>query len=619
MSRNRLKILAHYLRPYKTQAILGTLALLIVNGLGVYIPLQIRQAIEDLQVTFSYDRILFFAGSIFALASVMWLIRVASRVYLFGLGRRVEFDLKQRIFEHLLTLETGYFASNTSGDLINRATSDVDNIRRMLGFAVLSLLNTTFAYALTVPVLVSISGKLTLLAMSVYPIMLVIVWVFSGRLRLEQASVQEDLSRISDLIQEDMSGIAPIKIYGQELNERSAFATTNASLLASNLALARTRTTLFPLLQGLAAASLLILMAFGAGEIVRGALDVGGLVAMIIYIDRLVFPTALLGFTLTVFQRGQVSIDRVEAIFERKPNILDAAEAIELPLNLVEGHIQAQDLTYAFPTIKTADAQEADRAVPDPSDMASSESSDLRDHNTNQPQPPIRNALDRLNVDIQAGETIAIVGPIGSGKSTLANAIPRVLDLAPNQLFLDGIDITRIRLHDLRRAIAYVPQDSFLFGTSISNNIRYGKPDASFDEVCRAAQAAQIHDEILNFPQQYDTTVGERGITLSGGQRQRTALARALLLDAPILILDDALSSVDNQTATQILRNLSSGTRKKTVLFISHQLSAAATADRVIVLDRGRAVQIGTHETLLAEGGLYSSLWSEHQLEALLA
>jgi ATP-binding cassette subfamily B multidrug efflux pump len=610
MSRNRLKTLAYYLRPYKKQAVLGTLALLVVNALGVYIPLQIRRAIEDLQVTFSYDRILFFAGSIFALASVMWLIRVASRVYLFGLGRRVEFDLKQRIFEHLLTLETGYFASNTSGDLINRATSDVDNIRRMLGFAVLSLLNTTFAYALTVPVLVSISGRLTLLAMSVYPLMLAVVWFFSGRLRLDQAHVQEDLSRISDLIQEDMSGIAPIKIYGQELNERAAFAETNASLLASNLALARTRTTLFPLLQGLAAASLLILMAFGSGEIVRGALDVGGLVAMIIYIDRLVFPTALLGFTLTIFQRGQVSIDRVEAIFERQPSIVDSVDAINLPLDRVEGHIHARQLTYAFPTTDSVNqasmtTDRADRAQPQEAH-----------HQTTKPSS--RNALDQLNVDIHAGETVAIVGPIGSGKSTLASAIPHVLDIDPDQLFLDGIDITRIRLNDLRRAIAYVPQDSFLFGTAISNNIRYGKPDASFDEIYRAAQAAQIHDEILNFPQQYDTIVGERGITLSGGQRQRTALARALLLDAPILILDDALSSVDNQTATQILRNLSSGTRKKTVLFISHQLSAAATADRVVVLDRGRAVQVGKHEELLAEGGLYGSLWNEHQLEALL-
>jgi len=592
MSRNRLAILGQYLRPYKKDAILGTLSLAIVNAVGVYIPLQIREAIDDLQVTFSYERILFFAGTIFALASVMWLIRVASRVYLFGLGRRVEFDLKQRIFEHLLTLETGYFSSNTSGDLINRATSDVDSIRRMLGFAVLSLLNTTFAYVLTVPVLVTIDLKLTLLAMSVYPLLFGVVWFFSGRMRKEQADVQEDLSRISDLIQEDMSGIAPIKIYGQELNERQAFELTNASLLKSNLALARTRTTLFPMLQGLSAASLLILMTFGAGEIANGGLDVGGLVAMIIYIDRLVFPTALLGFTLTVFQRGQVSIDRIEAIFDREPEIFDAPDAIAMSIDDVRGEIRARNLTYAYPP------------------------SDLDEASGNAP----KKALDGLTLHIQPGETVSIVGSIGSGKSTFASAIPHVLDIDADQLFLDGIDITKIRLNDLRRAIAYVPQDSFLFGTSVGNNIRYGSPEAGQDDICTAAEAAQIHSEILNFPQQYETLVGERGITLSGGQRQRTALARALLLDAPILILDDALSSVDNQTATNILRNLSSGTRKKTVLFVSHQLSAAATADRIVVLDRGRAVQIGSHDELLADAdGLYFSLWNEHKLEAMLA
>ncbi|MGD1901449.1 MAG: ABC transporter ATP-binding protein [Geitlerinemataceae cyanobacterium] len=590
MSRNRLATLAQYLRPYKKDVILGTLSLAIVNAVGVYIPLQIREAIDELQVTFEYREVLFFAGSIFALASVMWLIRVASRVYLFGLGRQVEYDLKQRIFDHLLTLETGYFSSTTSGDLINRATSDVDSIRRMLGFAVLSLLNIIFAYALTIPVLVSIDVRLTLLAMSVYPIMFGVVWFFSGRMRKEQADVQEDLSRISDLIQEDMSGIAPIKIYGQELNERDAFALTNSSLLRSNLALARTRTILFPLLQGLAAASLLILMGFGAGRIADGVLDVGGLVAMIIYIDRLVFPTALLGFTLTVFQRGQVSLDRVEAIFEREPEISDVPDALELPLDRVRGEIQVRELTYAFPQ---TDEDAADEA---------------------------RNALDGLTLEIQPGETVAIVGPIGSGKSTFASAIPHILNIDPGQLFLDGLDITQIRLNDLRRAIAYVPQDSFLFGTSVGNNIRYGDPEASQDAIREAAKTAQIHTEILNFPQQYETIVGERGITLSGGQRQRTALARALLLDAPILILDDALSSVDNQTATDILRNLSGGTRKKTVLFVSHQLSAAATADRIVVLDRGRAVQVGNHDELLVDAdGLYFALWNEHKLEAMLA
>jgi len=229
-----------------------------------------------------------------------------------------------------------------------------------------------------------------------------------------------------------------------------------------------------------------------------------------------------------------------------------------------------------------------------------------------------RPTLDQINFVISPGETVAIVGAIGSGKSTLANALPRLLDIAPNQLFLDGYDITELRLHDLRGAIAYVPQESFLFSTTIRNNIRYGEPLADQSEVELAAKIAQIHGEVLNFPQQYDTIVGERGITLSGGQRQRTALARALLVDSPILILDDALSSVDNQTATRILRNLSEGTVRKTVVFISHQLSAAAMADRIFVMDQGRIVQIGTHGELLEQAGLYRSLWDQNKLEEAL-
>jgi ATP-binding cassette subfamily B protein len=227
-------------------------------------------------------------------------------------------------------------------------------------------------------------------------------------------------------------------------------------------------------------------------------------------------------------------------------------------------------------------------------------------------------ALDNVNFTIQPGEIIAVVGPIGSGKSTLANAIPRLLDIGIDQLFIDGQDITQLKLSDLRSVIAYVPQESFLFSATIKNNIRYGNPLAEDEEIQAAAKLAQIHQEILNFPQQYETVVGERGITLSGGQRQRSALARALLLDAPILILDDALSSVDNQTATHILNNLTTGTRRKTVLFISHQMSAAATADRILVMDKGHIVQAGTHQQLIQQPGLYQSLWNQHKLEELL-
>jgi ATP-binding cassette subfamily B protein len=581
MNNQRLKKLISYLRPHWRAIAIGILALFIVNGLGVYIPLLIRDIIDDLKNAFSLDKVGYYVLLILILASFMWVIRMVSRIAIFGVGRQVEFELKQKIFEHLLLLETSYFTTNTSGDLINRATSDVDNIRRLVGFAVLSLINTIFAYALTLPVMLSIDGKLSLLAISVYPLMLITVQLFSGKLRDKQLEVQENLSNVSQLIQEDMSGIALIKIYAQEQNERRAFHHKNRYLLKANLGLAQIRNFLFPLVEGLAYLSLLILLAFGSFAIEQRVITIGDFIALLILVERLVFPTALLGFTITAYQRGEVSIDRVEAILQVEPQIKDSYTSISLPLEEVKGTITARQLTYTYPNTKTP-------------------------------------ALNNLNFTIKAGETVAIVGSIGSGKSTLANTLPRLLTIGAGQLFLDGYDITQIKLADLRRAIAYVPQDSFLFSTTIENNIRYGNPLAEASEVEYAAKQAQIHEEILNFPQQYQTLVGERGITLSGGQRQRTALARALIMDAPILILDDALSSVDNQTATQILNNLASE-RGKTIIFISHQLSAAATAERIFVMNKGEIVQIGTHQQLLEQLGFYQSLWQQHQLEKVIS
>jgi ATP-binding cassette subfamily B protein len=576
-----LRKLGQYLRPHWQRSALGILALVLVNFLGARIPLLIRDGIDELQVTFTFDQIARYSIIVLMLASIMWVIRMVSRILIFGVGRQVEFDLKQRIFQHLLGMEPSYFATNTIGELISRATSDVDNIRRLLGFAVLSLANTVFAYAFTIPVMLSLNVRLTVVALVVYPVMLILVRLFSDRLRNQQLRVQQSTSRLSELIQEDMSGIALIKIYAQEQNERRAFAELNDELLDANLTLARTRNTLFPLLGGLASISLLLILATGAGAIADGVLSVGDFVAMVLYVERLVFPTALLGFTITAYQRGEVSIDRVEAILNSEPKIVDASTAHALPSHAVRGQLQAQNLRFAYPESR---------------------------------QP----ALDSVSFAIEPGETVAIVGPIGSGKSTLANALPRLLDIAPGQLFLDGQDITQIPLTDLRRAIAYVPQESFLFSTTIKNNIRYGEPLAELPEVKYAAKLAQMAPEIDNFPNQYETVVGERGITLSGGQRQRSALARALMVEAPVVVLDDALSSVDNQTATDILKNLKTGTQNQTVIFISHQMGVAALSDRIMVMDQGRIVQTGTHNALVHQPGLYQELWEQHKLEEVL-
>lgn len=577
---SRFQKLLNYLNPYRGQVAQGIFALFIVNALSVYLPLLIREGIDRLRTSFTSDYLTQLAIAIVALTTVMWVVRMISRITIFRVGRQVQATLKQNIFEHLLQLEPGYFATTTVGDLVNRFTSDVENITRLVGFAVLSTANIIFAYALTLPAMLFIDVKLTLMALAVYPLMLVAVQLFSGQLRDQQVVVQESISDLSELIQEDMSGIALIKIYAQEENERRAFRKKNQELFTANLKLAESRNTIFPIIQGLASISLLVLLWQGGLAIANQEISVGGFLSLVIYAQNLIFPTALLGFTITAYQRGEVSIDRVEAILFNQPKIADAPTALHLDTTL-QGQITARDFSYTYPGAETP-------------------------------------ALKHLNFTIKAGETIAIVGPIGSGKSTLANALPRLVEIPENSLFIDGYDLTNLSLADLRSAIAYVPQESFLFSTSIENNIRYGDPLANQTVVEAAAKLGQIHWEVLNFPQQYDTIVGERGITLSGGQRQRTALARALLLNSPILILDDALSSVDNQTATAILQNLSKTGQKRTTIFITHQLSAAATADRILVMEKGEIVQTGTHQELISQEGLYQWLCGQNQLEELL-
>jgi ATP-binding cassette, subfamily B, multidrug efflux pump len=596
---SRFQKLLNYLNPYRWQVAQGIGALFVVNALSVYIPLLIREGIDRLKTSFTSEYLTQLAIFLVALTSIMWVVRMASRITIFGVGRQVQAKMKQDIFEHILSLEPGYFVTMTVGDLVNRFTSDVENIMRLVGFAVLSTANIVFAYALTLPAMLLINIKLTVMALAVYPLMLIVVQLFSGQLRTQQVTVQESISDLSELIQEDMSGIALIKIYAQEETERKAFRQKNQELFTANLKLAELRNTIFPIIQGLASISLLVLLWQGglaiANQDVSPALNlswqdgitivykqttVGDFLSLIIFAQNLIFPTALLGFTITAYQRGEVSIDRVEAILFNRPQIADLPTSIHLNTP-IKGQIAARNFTYTYPGSTTP-------------------------------------ALKQLNFTIEAGETIAIVGPIGSGKSTLANALPRLLEIPEQSLFIDGYDVHQLSLADLRAAIAYVPQESFLFSTSIENNIRYGDPVVSLATVEDAAKLGQIHQEILNFPQEYATIVGERGITLSGGQRQRTALARALLLKAPILILDDALSSVDNQTATAILQNLSHSGQKRTVIFITHQLSAAATADRILVMDKGEIVQTGTHQELIAQAGLYQWLCSQNQLEELL-
>ncbi len=579
MAAFRPGLIWRYLRPHRRAVGAGVAALVVVNLLSVSIPLLVRGVIDDLQDGFAASEVLRQAGWIVLLATVMGAARLLSRMLVFGVGRQVEASLRQRVFDHMLRQEPGWVQTAGSGEVISRSTSDIENVRRLLGFAVLSLTNTALAYALTLPAMLAIDPWLSLAAVGLYPVMLLVVRLFGGRMMRQQRRQQEALGSLSDLIQEDLSGIGAIKIYGQEAHERQAFARRNGLYRDAALALARTRSTLFPLLEGISSVSLLLLLALGSGQLESGRLSIGNLVALILFVERLVFPTALLGFTLNTFQTGQVSLERVEELLSRQPRVqspaLPAAPAVP-----ARGEVEARDLTIRYDGAR-------------------------------------RDALRQVSFRLRPGELVAVVGPVGCGKTTLARALGRMVEVPAGQLFLDGVDVTALALEDLRRQVALVPQEGYLFTATLADNLRYGDPEAGADRVEAAARQARLEGDIKGFPDGYGTLVGERGITLSGGQRQRAALARALLVNAPVLVLDDALASVDNSTAAAILASIRAE-QGRTILMVSHQLSAAAACDRVLVLEDGVLVQHGHHRDLVAVPGTYRRLWERERAEEQL-
>ena len=574
MAALRLDLIKNYLRPHRKELFIGGVSLIFVNILSVAIPMEVRDIVDDLKRGFTFSDVLNNSTWLILLATVMGGVRLLSRQLVFGVGRKVEVSLRQKLFDHMLGQDPGWVQTIGTGEVITRATSDLENIRRLLGFTVLSLTNTFLAYAFTLPAMMTIDPLLTFFAISIYPILLGTVGLFGGRMVKQRKRQQEALSELSELIQEDLSGISAIKIYGQENAEQKAFAKLNIKYRDAAINLARTASTLFPLLQGLSSISLLLIIAIGSGQLSRGSLTVGGLVALILYVERLVFPTALLGFTLNTFQLGQVSLERVEEILNHEPIIKDKDNPIDLSKPL-SGKLEAKNLSIKY---------------------------------ENSP----RKILDEISFKINPGEIVALVGPVGCGKTTLARALGRMINVDEGKLFLDDYDVNKLKLKDLRSNIALVPQEGYLFTETLTENIRYGNPEASIGKVEKSAYEARMSDDIKGFPDGLKTLVGERGITLSGGQRQRTALSRALLIDSKIIILDDALASVDNKTASAILQTIKNQFNK-TVLMISHQLSAAAACDRILVMNNGRIVQEGSHQNLINKDGLYKSMWEREK------
>ena len=574
MAALRLDLIKNYLRPHKRELIIGALCLIFVNILSVAIPMEVRNIVDDLKEGFTFSYVLNKSTWLILMATVMGGARLISRQLVFGVGRQVEVSLRQKLFDRMLEQDPGWVKTIGTGEVITRATSDLENIRRLLGFTVLSLTNTLLAYTFTLPAMLTINPLLTFFAISVYPVLLGTVGLFGGRMVKQRKRQQQALSELSELIQEDLSGISAIKIYGQERAEQEAFKKLNIRYRDAAINLARTASTLFPLLQGLSSISLLLLIAIGSGQLSSGTLTVGGLVALILYVERLVFPTALLGFTLNTFQLGQVSLERVEELLNHEPTIKDKDNTVNIT-KPISGKLEARNLSVSY-------------------------------------EDSPRKILDEISFKITPGEIVALVGPVGCGKTTLARALGRMIKIDEGSLYLDDNDVMDLKLKQLRSNIALVPQEGYLFTETLSENIKYGNPEASIEKVQESAYEARMTDDIKGFPDGLKTLVGERGITLSGGQRQRTALSRALLVDSKIIVLDDALASVDNKTASAILQTIKKQ-YSKTVLMIRHQLSAAAACDRILVMNDGKIVQEGTHQFLIKKDGLYKSMWEREK------
>ena len=526
--------------------------------------------------------------------------------FIIGASREIEFDLRNDLFANLERQSAAYYHTHRTGDIMARTTNDLNAVRQLLGPAIMYSANCLVFTCAALPFMVHISPKLTLCAVVPLPLASVLVQSFGQRIHRRFERIQAMFSDISAKAQENFSGARLIRAFAQEDAEIASFETANLEYIGRSMHLVRLMAMLWPSLELVLGLGLMITLLVGGHEVVQHRISVGDFAAFNFYMVQLIWPMIAIGWVVNLFQRGTASVIRIDELLKQQPEIVDdpalfdrhpersGAESKDLgaseittaapafPTHVIDGSITFRNLSFAYPT-----------GGPE--------------------------VLDNINLQIPAGSSLAIVGPTGSGKSTLVSLIPRLFDAPDGAILIDDRPIRRYRLADLRRAIGFVPQETYLFSDTIAQNIAFGRPDATAPEILEAATTAHIANEILEFPRGFETLVGERGITLSGGQKQRIAIARAVIRDPRILILDDALASVDTYTEERILAGLREAMRGRTTLFISHRVSTARNADQIAVLVAGRIVELGSHEELIARNGYYTALAEKQQLEEELA
>ncbi len=573
-----MRRLLGYLRRYKARYAAGGLCLLLTASLAMAVPYLLKRAIDAIQAGAPFAVPARLAAVIVAVAIAQALVRTLSRALVFNVGRDVERDLRTDLFAHLQRLPLAYYQGQHTGDLMSRLVNDVTAVRMLLGVGALNLINTPLYYAYGITIMLALDARLTALALLPFPLLILLMKGLGRRLIEQTLRVQEGLAALSSAVQENISGIQVVKAYGAEAVAVGRFARLNDRFTQQSIDLARTRGRLLPIMKLATGAGTLMVLGYGGSQVIDGRLGLGDLVAFIGYLNLLAWPTMALGWMLSIVQRGRAALQRLEHIFATVPAIADPPEAAPLPA--VEGRLEFRDVSFAYPGRERGPA-----------------------------------ALGGVSFTLEPGQKLGIVGRTGAGKSSLVQLVPRLFDVSAGAVLLDGRDVRSLPLAALRRAIGMVPQDPFLFSTTIRDNIAFALDEADEAAVRGAAERAGIAADIAAFPLGYDTVVGERGVTLSGGQKQRLTLARALATAPSVLILDDALSSVDTRTEHAILHGLREVMAGRTSLVIAHRVSTIMDADRIAVLDDGRIVELGDHAALLRHDGLYAELYRRQQLE----
>jgi ATP-binding cassette subfamily B multidrug efflux pump len=577
-----LRPLFPYLKKYRRAYIWGTFCVFLHNGIWILFPLVIRRAVNDLQSgPVTAHKLGVNALLLLAVAVTKGVFQFLTRWIVIGVSREIEFDLRNDLFRHLEGLSYSFYQRTRTGDIMARATNDLNAVRMLLGPAIMYSANTLVFTAGALAFMWHISHRLTIYAFLPLPVVSIVIQYFGRRIHERFERIQAMFSDISARAQENFSGVRVIRAYAQEQAEIAAFETSNREYIARSLKLVRLMGMLWPTLETMLGLAIVLVLWLGGREVLHNRITVGDFVAFNTYMVQLTWPIIALGWVINIFQRGTASLGRIHQLMMEKPEIIDAPGIrIASASEDLGGDIEFRNLNFAY------------NGTP---------------------------VLHEINLHIPAGSSLAIVGPTGSGKTTLVSLIPRIYDAEPGSVLIDGKPVREYSLANLRRNIGFVPQETFLFSETVRENIAFGVQNASDQDVKWAADAANIAAEIESFPEKYKTLVGERGITLSGGQKQRTAIARALIRNPRILVLDDALSSVDTQTEDKILNHLREVMQGRTTIFISHRVSTVRNADRIAVLHGGRIVELGTHDELLALNGYYTDLYSKQLLEEELA